>query len=180
VEQHHGWMQVESQVGKGTTFRLYFPVRANMEVSNAIPATPPAPESLPHGGETILLIDDENAVRTITGRLLQRLGYRILEAENGVAGLALWEKQREQIHLVLTDIVMPDGMSGYDVAEKVYALKPDARIVFFSGFNREANTGRINLIEGKNFLQKPFSGEALARLVRHALKEAPFNASANL
>ncbi len=109
VEQHHGWVTVTSQVGQGTTFHIHLPAAKG---TPAKPQAAVAAQKLPGGYETILLVEDETAVRHLVGNLLQRCGYKILMAESGVAALKVWQKHRNEIQLLLTDIVMPDGMTG--------------------------------------------------------------------
>ena len=124
---------------------------------------------MPTGTETILIAEDETPVRNFASKLLQRLGYEVLLAENGVAALAVWELHRGKISLVLTDIVMPEGMKGYDLAARLRAAKPDIKIIFTSGYASDTDPRRSTLIEGLNFIRKPFTAGALAEIIRSSL-----------
>jgi two-component system, cell cycle sensor histidine kinase and response regulator CckA len=167
VKQHHGWVTVQSEVGKGTAFRIYLPAikegQAKKEKDTDL-------IRLPGGTETILLVEDETSVRLLMGNVLQRCGYTVLRAESGVAALKLWKECNQPVHLLLTDLVMPDGMSGFDLASRLQAEKPELKIVFTSGYSAGAGKGPP-LIEGENFLQKPYSPQKLARVVRNCLDQ---------
>jgi two-component system, cell cycle sensor histidine kinase and response regulator CckA len=166
VKQHGGWVSVESEVGRGTTFKIYFP--ASVENIHE-----PPPEivfnQLPRGTETILVVEDEAPVRKFLGNFLSRLGYKILTAESGIAALELWPRERENISLVLTDIVMPHGLRGYDLADKLLADRPAVKIIFTSGYASDTEPRRAMLVEGVNFIRKPFKPEALAEIIRRNL-----------
>ena len=166
VRQHNGWIAVHSQPGEGTTFQVYLP---------AIPGTPARPPAAPpvsqlaRGTGTILVIEDEPPVRNFVRQLLQRLGYIVVEATNGAEALAVWQQHREQILLVITDIIMPGGMSGYELAARLLAQEPRLKIIFTSGYTGSPATGGTALVEGDNFIRKPFDPEALAEIVRRKI-----------
>ncbi len=124
---------------------------------------------MPTGTETILIAEDETPVRNFASKLLQRLGYQVLLAENGVVALQIWSQHHEKIALVLTDIVMPEGMKGYDLAAQLLASKPGLKIIYTSGYASDTNPRRSLLSEGKNFIRKPFTAESLAEIIRHNL-----------
>ncbi len=164
VRQSGGWIRVETELGRGTTIAVLLPVVAGRPPSG--PKEAAARGSL-RGTEVVLLVEDEPLVRSSTRRALERLGYRVIEAQHGAEALVMWEARRAEIDLVLTDVMMPE-LGGAELAERLRALDPKVRIVFMSGYVGEDSssgpaTGRERL------LQKPFSADALGRLVRAAL-----------
>jgi two-component system, cell cycle sensor histidine kinase and response regulator CckA len=163
VKQHQGWIEVQSQLGQGSTFKVYLPPAS----SPAIAGDARSDEgTVPRGTETILLVEDEPAVRAIIKGSLEKYGYEVLEAGNGLEALALWHAQHERVTLLLTDMVMPVGISGQELAEKLTAQKPALKVIYISGYSLQV-AGRG--LEGVNFLQKPFDGARLAFAVRHCL-----------
>jgi len=169
VKQHRGWITVKSEVGEGTMFRIYLPAIAEEQAGQG---EVKAPARLPGGTETILFVEDESPLRLLMGNMLQRCGYTVLRAESGVAALKVWRECLQPVHLLFTDLVMPDGMSGFDLASVLQAEKPGLRVVFTSGYSAMAGKGPP-LIEGKNFLQKPYLWEQLAQTVRSCLDQQP-------
>jgi two-component system cell cycle sensor histidine kinase/response regulator CckA len=165
VKQHHGWITVTSEIQKGTTFRICFPavVGARAE-EKAVPAAAP----LPRGTETLLVVEDDLPLRLLVCNLLQRCGYSVLQAQSGAAAVKIWQEQREQIQLLFTDLVMPDGMTGRQLAERLQSDKPSLKVIYTSGYSTEVGKG-LSLIEGVNFLQKPYPSGKLARTVRECL-----------
>jgi PAS domain S-box-containing protein len=166
VEQHKGWIQVYSEVGHGTTFRVYFPL--------LIGTSPQKPDqstltSMRGGNETILLVEDEASLRAPISMALSRLGYRVLEASNGVEALEVWKQHRDEIRLVLTDLVMPGGMSGRDLASRLLKENPKLKVIYASGYSAEVAGEDFLLEEGVNFLAKPFPTFQLAQTVRNCL-----------
>ncbi len=165
VRQHDGAIWIYSELGHGTTVRLYLP-----RVHDAFTApAPPAPESVAApGGETILLVEDESAVRQVARRLLETRGYHVLEAEGGETALAHARVRALGIDLLLTDVIMP-GMNGREVAEAVRALRPGLRVLYVSGHSGEVLNRLGGLGPGAHFLTKPFSTNELCDAVRKAL-----------
>jgi CheY-like chemotaxis protein len=169
VQQHEGWINVASELGAGTTFRIYLPLLTQSS-ADPVAATPPsAPQP---GHETILLAEDETALRELVHTILSRLGYRVLEAPSGVAALKLWEDHRHEIQLLLTDIVMPDGVNGLELAQRLLTENPKLKVIFMSGYSQDIAGQAMALVEGENFLAKPFQAAQLVRLIRAQL-EAP-------
>jgi two-component system, cell cycle sensor histidine kinase and response regulator CckA len=169
VEQHHGWIEVESALGTGTTFRVLLPARPyDAEAAATASAVPRARG----GGETVLLVEDERQVRASTRAGLERYGYRVLEADSGPAALELWAKAHPPVHLLLTDLVMPGGMSGAQLAETLLAEQPGLRVLYTSGYSPET-VGPLLRGPGRALLQKPYSAQELARWVRRALDQEP-------
>lgn len=167
VKQSGGFIWVYSEPGLGTTFKLYFPV-----AENGARSEPAAVERKAiTGTETVLLVEDSQPVRSAARQILQRCGYRVLEASSGEAALAI-AKKRRRIDLLLTDVVMP-RLSGRLLAEKFVELRPNARVLFMSGYTDDAVVRHGILQSGIRFLQKPFMGPALAAKVRDALDGPP-------
>jgi CheY-like chemotaxis protein len=167
VRQHQGWLQVESQVGLGTTFQIFLPCAGPHA---KVPAAAAVQPKLCAGTECILLVEDDEAVRLLLRNLLEERGYRILDAGNGQAALALWQLHREQVQLLLTDVVLPGGISGVNLGERLKAEKTSLKIIFTSGHGADALAGAgMRFEEGKNFLTKPYSPQRLAETIRECL-----------
>ena len=165
VKQHEGWIEVSSEPGQGTSFDVFFPVCTDA-IETAPPAAP-APSRIVGGDETILVVEDEPVLRDLALLILKEYGYRVLEATSGVEALAVWQNERDHIDLLLTDMVMPEGLSGGDLAEKLRAEKPALKVVCVSGYNVDD----IRYAD-MTFLQKPYTRTTLAQTVRAAL-DAP-------
>ena len=165
VKQSSGWVFVESEIGKGTRFHLYFPLtEAGTDSESAKPAAPPKPV----GKETILIAEDQEAVRELAAEYLASLGYSVLAVEDGQNALALAEKQNGTIHLLLTDAMMP-GMSGSELSRKLRQSRPDIKVLYISGYANEV--AELENLSGvtEAFLQKPFSMSDLALKIRSLL-----------
>jgi PAS domain S-box-containing protein len=166
VKQHGGAVTVTSRVGEGSTFDILLP---------AVTAAPadevePVPAAAPLGGtETILLVEDEPAVRDLTRTALQRAGYTVLEAASGADALRVWAEHRPAIGLLITDLVMPGGMSGRELADRLRAEDPGLRILLTSGYSAELAGREPPLIDGQNFLEKPYRLAKLLDVVRRRL-----------
>jgi PAS domain S-box-containing protein len=165
VKQSEGHIWVYSVQGKGTTFKIYLP-RVN-EPLEAI-RKEVLKEELPRGNETILIVEDEEEVRKLAGKILEKQGYRILETFNGDDALLACERRKSPIHLMLADIVMP-GMSGSELAKLLKPLYPEIKILYMSGYTDNATILHGVLEKGVNYIQKPFTMEGLARKVREVL-----------
>jgi hypothetical protein len=166
VKQHRGWITVQSKTGQGTTFHVFLPA-INATTTKSSDTTIEA--AAPTGTETILVVEDEAPVRELVTSILTTLGYKIIEASTGVKALEVWKEHREKIDLLLTDIVMPDGMTGRDLAEKIQADKPSIKTIYTSGYSSDIVGRDFVLREGLNYLQKPFVPQKLARAVRKCL-----------
>ncbi|MBV8216046.1 MAG: response regulator [Verrucomicrobia bacterium] len=169
MEQHRGWIEVESQVGEGATFNLYLP-RSAENKSASVPAAEEPP--VPRGTETILLVEDEETVRRSIAHTLARYGYRVRAANSGAAGLEIWRQHHESIQLIVTDVVMPGGVSGRALFDQMRSEKPDLKVIFCSGYTDEI-LGNDALLRGNpNFIEKPFAPEKLVRKIRACLDGA--------
>jgi CheY-like chemotaxis protein len=166
VTQCGGAIDVTSRVGHGTRFDLYFP---SVVESDILTTSPTLPLGQPQRGtETILLVEDEPSVRILVRDELRKLGYRVVEAKNGVEACLLATQQAGSFQLLLTDVVMP-GMAGRELAQHLSVIYPDLRTLFISGYMDDVSI-MAGLEEGtSSFLQKPFTPEALARAVRNLL-----------
>jgi PAS domain S-box-containing protein len=168
VNQLHGHIELDSEPGKGTEFRIYFPRSADRALAPAVVQT----EALPGGKERILLVEDESTVRRLTLRQLRSLGYRVMEARNGEEALRFFAKNAEPIDLVLTDVIMPT-MGGPELIDKVREHQADIKVVYMSGFAEEVTMDQIHVSPGASLVVKPFTREQLARTLRAALDGRP-------
>ncbi|MGH9900416.1 MAG: response regulator, partial [Pyrinomonadaceae bacterium] len=170
VKQSGGYIWAYSEPGQGATFKAYFP-----QVEEAPAAEAPAAEAgraeLGAGSGTILVVEDEELVRAATRDVLEIIGYQVLEAAGGAEALEICERHAGTIRLVITDVVMP-GMSGKELADRLAGLRPDARVLFMSGYTDEAIVHHGILDEGVAFIEKPFTPDGLARKVREVLEGA--------
>jgi len=168
VRQSDGHISVSSELGLGTTFRIYLPLADAPESVAGEAGT----EKLAEGTEHVLLVEDDASVRRLSKELLTRLGYSVTEAASGRAGLALGSDDTRHFDLALCDVILGD-MSGPAVAEALRALRPSIRVLYMSGYTDEAIVKTGVLDEGKPFLQKPFTPQQLARKIRDVLDEEP-------
>ncbi|MFN7141443.1 MAG: response regulator, partial [Limisphaerales bacterium] len=165
VKQHKGWISVQSTVGEGTVFSIFLPYVKDAKEPSATP--PPKPARA--GAETILLVEDEAPVRHLTGAVLESLGYKVIEAVSGREAFQLWEQNHSSIDLIFTDMVMPDGMGGRELVQRIQQQKPNAKAIYVSGYSAEFCARDTVLKEGINFLQKPYGPVELSETVRRAL-----------
>jgi two-component system cell cycle sensor histidine kinase/response regulator CckA len=164
VKQSGGYIWVESSTGSGTRFSIYLP-RVDQEVQPAAPR--PSNESLT-GSETILVVEDEESVRSLVRKALERYGYKVLTAATPAEAIDLARATTEPIHLLISDVVLPQ-MSGRALADEILPSKPATRLLFMSGYTDNAIVHHGVLDEGTPFIQKPFTPQVLARKVRQVL-----------
>ena len=132
----------------------------------------PAP-AVAGGRETILVVEDEGSVRELVRGILEERGYVVLEARSGKAALQIWGRHRDRIDLLLTDIVMPEGVSGRELGRRLVADKPSLKVIYSSGYSPDAINPDRDLREGMNFLPKPFVPQRLVQMVRSCLDRGP-------
>jgi signal transduction histidine kinase/CheY-like chemotaxis protein/HAMP domain-containing protein len=167
VKQHEGWVEVASKPGFGTTFEVFFPASEEIAEPKREDAVLTAPVT--GGNETLLIVEDEPVLREMAQLILEECGYKVLVAANGRDALALWEQHQESIDLLFTDMVMPAGVSGVELANKLLALRPQLKIVFASGYTvDDISTDFLSRNNDARFLQKPYTRVTLARAVRDA------------
>jgi PAS domain S-box-containing protein len=168
VKQSNGYVFAQSEIGAGTTFYVYLP-RVEDAAEELCPAK--APQNEAGGSETVLLVEDEESVRELVRVTLVSRGYKVLEAENGEAGLHIAEAWKDRIDILITDVVMP-GIGGRELAKKLVALRPDIRVLYLSGYTEDAVVTQGAIGPTTAFLQKPFTLQNLAKKVREVLRPA--------
>ena len=173
VDQSGGHVYAESRVGEGSTFTVLLPRRAGTPAGGGSP--PPAHGGLPRGTETVLLVEDEDSVRSSVARALKRHGYEVIEATNGHEALALLDARAEPVALVLTDVMMP-GMGGRELAEHLRTGRPALPVLFMSGYDAQSVATHGTLPDGAALVEKPFTMETLLRQVRATLDASPRSA----
>ncbi len=166
VQQHEGWIDAKSRPGSGTTFRIYLP-------ATQLAAETEAPvESAPQRAATndmILLVEDDPDVRSLARCVLEDAGYRVMEASDGHRAIAAWQGFEGRIDLLLTDMVMPGGLSGSDVAKRFCTDRPDSKVIFSSGYSENLFGAELGLREGVTYLPKPYLARQLTDAVARAL-----------
>jgi CheY-like chemotaxis protein len=167
VQQCGGSICVDSELGNGTTFKVYFP-----RVASAVDVADVAhPLATLRGTETILLVEDNEQVRTVALGILERSGYRVIVARSAAEALLLCENERATVDLLVTDVVMPQ-MSGAELAKRLASLRPETKVLYMSGYTDDSVLRHGVLESGIAFLQKPFTPESLANKVREVLDVA--------
>ena len=168
VQQSGGSIWVYSEPGQGTTFKVYLPTSESSVLTRASDRDT---EGATRGWETVLLVEDEDAVRALAREVLRRHGYVVLEARHGLDALRVAERHPDPIHLMVTDVVMPH-ISGRELADRLADVRPAMKVLFMSGYTDHSAMHR-HLTPGAAFLQKPFTPETFARMVRRMLDEKP-------
>jgi PAS domain S-box-containing protein len=166
VKLHQGWLKVDNHPGRGATFRIFLPASA----APATEATQTEANPKPQGGkEIILLVEDEASLRKTIRSLLQRHGYTVVAAANGIEALDLCLAQGRKVALLLTDLVMPGGLSGHELARQLQSRQSNLKVIFMSGYSPEIAGREIELRPGENFIQKPFATARLLETIRQSL-----------
>ena len=169
VKQSGGHIEVHSDPGHGTTFKIYLPGVAHAEPAAVVEILPQAAVES-NGTETILLVEDDDVVRELAGEILGHRGYHVVAASNGVEALSVLAELDRKIDLIVTDVVMPQ-MGGPDLANEVTKLRPELKVLFLSGYTDAAVQYRSLVASDINFLQKPFTPDGLTQMVRRLLDE---------
>jgi two-component system, cell cycle sensor histidine kinase and response regulator CckA len=165
VRAHKGWLEVKSEQSKGTMFRVYFPTsRQAAEKRESVDDA-----KLVSGSETVLVAEDEDALREMVVQVLKLQGYTVLQAASGPHALDVWEQAGRSVDLLLTDMVMPGGMTGGELAERLLGESPRLKVIYTSGYSPGMAGRDVSLLEGRNFLPKPYSIGKLAQFVRECL-----------
>jgi CheY-like chemotaxis protein len=169
VRQHQGWIDVESQPGQGTVFHVLLPWHHGSEKASA---TATVESAVRGGGERILVVEDDTSICELLVTILTQHGYRVTSAATGREAMQVWDAQGGEVDLLLTDLVMPDGMNGRQLAETFRARKPELRVLFSSGYSSDSIDSNFLNLPRVGFLQKPFIPATLLRTVRDHLDEA--------
>ncbi len=170
VKQHRGWVEVTSAVGVGTKFQIFLPALDRIGVSSA---QAPQNSAVQGGQEVVLMVEDDDSVRRIFRSVLEEAGYRPLEASCGREALDVWETHRNEIGLLLTDVVMPGGIDGRDLAERLIALRPDLKVLFMTGYRGDILDENAEILKRSNsrMLKKPCGRKEFLRVVREHLDD---------
>ena len=167
VHQHEGWIKVTTKHGEGSSFLVFLPVSPQ---ENIAPPPSPEPEKLFGSGQTILVAEDDPAVRSFVKDVLLHHDYRVLEAENAERAFAVWRDERDNIDLLLTDMVMPGSANGLDLAQQLQGEVPDLKVIYTSGYSAELFASDVKLEDGRNYLPKPYLSHKLIDILRTALE----------
>ena len=166
VKQHSGWIEITTDVGVGTEFRLYFPVPSPAMVSATVKQPVAAPSA---GRETILLVEGEERARGLAACVLTRYGYKVIEADSAPTALLLFEGQANKISMLLVDLHLPDGIPGLALAKRLRKVRPDLRVLYTSDCEPTPEGQESTLVEGLEFVPKPFSPAKLIKAVQNCL-----------
>jgi len=166
VKQHRGWIEVASQLNVGTTFKVFLPVAQAVSSTHRSPSKS---SGVKGGHELIMVVEDEPALRELFISVLRGFGYQVMEASHGKEALALWHRSTRKPDMLLTDMMMPEGVTGWELAEKLRGELPQLKVVYTSGYSPELFGSNVKLNERSNFLPKPFNPRTLAQTVRQCL-----------
>jgi two-component system, cell cycle sensor histidine kinase and response regulator CckA len=166
IKQHNGWIEVETKLGAGSSFKIFLPTSRKPFEPEVKPTA--SPQAL-RGSETILVVEDEEPVREFVSSLLKEYGYIVRQAGNGVDALNLWQQYAGEIDLLLTDVVMPQKMSGIELANRLWKEKEELKVIFTSGYSRELLDEHFQSRTDLNFLPKPYAPAKLTELIRVCL-----------
>jgi CheY-like chemotaxis protein len=167
VEQHSGWTDVESEVGRGTTFHVFLPSHASDRRHRLAPTRTDSRAR----SETILLVEDDAIVRASVRAILAHYGYSVVEATTGPEALERWDEVEGKVDLVLTDLVMPGGMDGRELAAQLVARRPGLCVVYASGYSRDLAGRDLPLRQNERFVPKPVTADRLLETLRTCLEE---------
>lgn len=168
VKQHEGWIDVTSEVGRGSTFKTFLPA-SNATATAQQNASGDNHPAEPGKGETVLVVEDETAVCELACVSLQKRGYQVLKAANGPQAVEVWERNSANVNLLLTDMVMPSGMNGSELAKILQSRNPQLKVIYTSGYSPEILKKDSLFVQGINFLPKPYDPQTLLKAVRTCL-----------
>jgi PAS domain S-box-containing protein len=163
---HGGWIEVSSEVNKGSAFKIFLPATSKPTDS---PSAGPVEKEIRGGNESLLLVEDEPELRALARQILECYGYRIFEAGTGAEALKIWPQHAQEIDLLVTDMVMPEGITGWELAGRLRAERPDLKVICASGYSLDLLKQQCDAPEAFRFLQKPFKPQMLALAVRECL-----------
>jgi len=172
IRQHGGWLEVESQPAKGTTFRIFLP--PSEQPVETLEVTEHA--ALSTGHETILVVEDPEDLLDMVAQILTVQGYQVITANSGRQAIEMWERTNPAVDILVTDMVMPGGVMGRELAMELVAKNPDLRVIFTSGYSADVVGKELVLGRGMNYLQKPYDPQRLAVVVRNSLDSNPLPA----
>jgi PAS domain S-box-containing protein len=167
VKQHQGWIEVESKPGAGSVFKVFLPV-ADQEAQKTSESGTDLIRVANVQSRTIFVVEDEAPLREMASTILKRLGHQVVVAQDGPEALSLWPHHRGKIDLLFTDMVMPGGMNGRELADRLQSEEPRLRVIYSTGYSTDLFSSGIELVEGVNCLLKPYNATALARAVKIA------------
>ena len=170
ARQHNGWVEVRSELGRGSTFAVYLPANTEPVIETG-PVETKCVLPVAGGSETILVVEDEAMLRELAREILKDCGYHVLEASSGREALEVWERHSGKISLLLTDMVMPEGVSGVELAERLVAGSPDLKVVYMSGYTSEDVNAELLSRTHASFIQKPYGQAELVKVVRDCLDQ---------
>lgn len=168
VKQHGGWIDVQSEVGKGTTFKIYLPISDKLLEAEQNPAEETS--ELDGKGRTVLVVEDDPAIRQLVQEILEYYHYKVILATDSDQAIALWKDHCNQVELLLTDLVMPGTKSGRELSEVLAKERPDLKVVYTTGYSADLFGDSLVLNEGVNYLAKPYHAIDLAKIVQKALE----------
>ncbi|HYG22553.1 MAG TPA: response regulator [Verrucomicrobiae bacterium] len=172
IKQHEGWVDVTSEMGHGSQFQIHLPACEGTATQRALQVEQRLPD--PGKGETVLVVEDEVAVRELACSALQKRGYQVLKASNGPEAVTVWERSKNPVHLLLTDMIMPCGMTGGELAKALQGRNDSLKVLFTSGYSPEILRKDAMFVQGINFLPKPYDFPTLLKAVRICLDGGKF------
>ena len=171
VKQHQGWIEVDTKIGVGSVFRVFLPL-TDKEVQNESALRPSQIWAAKVEPRTILVVEDETPLREMAAKILKRFGHQALVAKDGPEGYDLWRQHRGKIDLLFTDMVMPGGMTGRELADLILREEPRMPVIYSTGYSMDLSNSGIRLVEGVNFLRKPYDATTLVQAVKTALAQS--------
>jgi two-component system, cell cycle sensor histidine kinase and response regulator CckA len=173
IKNHRGIIRVDSQPGQGTTFHIFLPVSAKAALGEAARDDACIP-----GAGTILLVDDEDSVRMVAGRMLEQLGYQVLLAADGAEALEIYRREGHRFHLVILDMLMP-GMGGAETYRQLKEMDPEVRVLLSSGYSLDGEAQQVMAAGAQGFIQKPYRLAVLSHHVAKTIGESDTRLQAN-